>query len=69
MASHGQASSLVIARNSDEGGCPPRETALRISEIELMKTLNIWRIEEGRITPVLVLFRRTIGCTASEKKH
>jgi hypothetical protein len=38
-------------------------------EMELVKAVNIWRIEEGRITRVPVLFGRGIGCTASEKKH
>jgi hypothetical protein len=56
MASHSQASSRGIARSSDEDECPPRKTVLRIAEIELMKAFNIWRIEEGRITPVPVLF-------------
>jgi hypothetical protein len=44
---------------------PLGETALRISEIELMKTVNIWRIEETPVRPVLVVLRRTIGGTAS----
>ena len=56
MAAHNQASSLVVVRRPDEGECLPGETALRISEIELMKTVNIWRIEEGRITRAPVLF-------------
>jgi hypothetical protein len=43
--------------------------ASSLVEIELMKAFNIWRIEEGRITRVPVLFGRGIGCTASEKKH
>jgi len=30
--------------------------ALALVEIELMKAFNIWRIEEGRITRVPVLF-------------
>jgi hypothetical protein len=32
-----------------------------------MKAVNIWRVEEGRVR--LVLLRRAIGCTASEKEH
>jgi hypothetical protein len=46
MAPHNQASSLVVARSSGEGECPPGEAALWSSEIELMKTVNIWRVEE-----------------------
>jgi hypothetical protein len=67
MAAHNQPSSLVVARSSDEGECPLGEAALWISEIELMKAVNIWSVEEapGR----WVLLRRTIGCTTSEKKH
>jgi hypothetical protein len=56
MAPHNRASSLVVAHSSDDGKCSPGEAALRISEIELMKTVNIWRVEEGRITRVPVLF-------------
>jgi hypothetical protein len=56
MAPHNQPSSLVIARSSDEGESPPGEAALLMSGIELMKAFNIWRIEEGRITRVPVLF-------------
>jgi hypothetical protein len=67
MAPHNQASSLVVARSLDEIECPPGEAALRISEIELMKTVNIWRVEEAPVR--WVLLRRAIRCTASEKKH
>jgi hypothetical protein len=56
MAPHNRASPLVVARSSDEGDCPLGEAALWISGIELMKAFNIWRIEEGRITRVPVLF-------------
>jgi len=56
MAPHNRASSLVVARCPDEGECSPGEAEVRISEIELMKAFNIWRIEEGRITRVPVLF-------------
>jgi hypothetical protein len=42
---------------------------MRISEIELMKTVNIWRIEEAPVRRGVVVLRRTIGGTASEKKH
>jgi hypothetical protein len=69
MAAHNQASFLFVARCPDEGECSLGDAALRMSEIELMKAFNIWRIEEWRITRVPVLFRRAIGCTASEKEH
>jgi hypothetical protein len=49
------------------GECPLVEAALRISGIELMKTLNIWGVEERRVRRVLL--RRAIGCTAAEKEH
>ena len=49
------------------GECLPGEAALRISEIELMKAVNVWRVEEGPVR--LVLLRRAIGCTAGEKEH
>jgi len=39
------------------------------AETELMKAVNIWRVEEGRVTRVPVLFQRAIGCTTSEKEH
>jgi len=38
-----------------------------ISGIELMKALDVWRVEEGPVR--LVLLRRAIGCTAGEKEH
>jgi hypothetical protein len=63
MAPHNQASSVVVARGLDEGECPLREGALQISEIELMKAVNIWRVEEAPVR--WVLLRRTIGCTAN----
>ncbi len=56
MVAHNQASSLIVARSPDEGECSPGEVALRMYEIELMKAFNIWRIEEGRVTRVPVLF-------------
>jgi hypothetical protein len=56
MAAHSQASSLVVARSPSEGESPPGDVALLMSGIELMKAFNIWRIEEGRITRVAVLF-------------
>jgi len=54
MAPHNQASSLVVARSPDENECPPGEAALTISEIELVKAINIWRVEEGPIRRVLL---------------
>jgi len=56
MAAHNQTSSLVVARSPSEGESPPSDAALLMSGIELMKAFNIWRIEEGRITRVPVLF-------------
>ena len=38
-----------------------------VAEIQLMKAVNIWRIEEAPVR--WVLLRRAIGCTASEKEH
>jgi len=69
MAAHNQAFSLGVARSPSEGESSPSDAALLMSGIELMKAFNIWRIEEGRITRVPVLFRRTIGCTTNEKEH
>ena len=42
-------------------------SALRISGIELMKAVRVWRVEEGPVRRVLL--GRAIGCTASEKEH
>jgi hypothetical protein len=47
----------------------PHNQTSSLVEIELMKAVNIWRVEEGRVTRVPVLFRRAIGCTTSEKEH
>jgi hypothetical protein len=44
------------------------EATLRISGIELMKAIRIWTVEEAPVRRLLLL-RRTIGCTAAEKKH
>jgi hypothetical protein len=38
-----------------------------MSGIELMKAVNVWRVEKARGRGVLL--RRAIGCTAAEKKH
>ena len=40
---------------------------VRISGIELMKAVNVWRIEESLVRQVLL--RRAIGCTTGEKEH
>jgi hypothetical protein len=40
---------------------------VRISGIELMKAVNVWRIEEALVRRVLV--RRAMGCTTGEKEH
>jgi hypothetical protein len=40
---------------------------VRISGIELMKAVNVWRIEESLVRRVLL--RRAFGCTTSEKEH
>jgi hypothetical protein len=56
MAPHNQASSLVVALCPDEGECSPGDAAVRMDGIQLMKAFNIWRIEEGRITRVPMLF-------------
>ena len=42
--------------------------ASSLVEIELVKAVNIWRVEEAPVRWVLLL-RRAIGCTASEKEH
>jgi hypothetical protein len=44
----------------------PHNQTSSLVEIELVKTVNIWRVEEASAR--WVLLRRTIGCTASEKK-
>jgi hypothetical protein len=56
MAAHNQASSLLVVRSPSKGESPPSDAGLLMSGIELMKAFNIWRIEEGRITRVPVLF-------------
>jgi hypothetical protein len=38
-----------------------------ISGIELMKAVNVWRVEEGPVRGGLL--RRALGCAASEKEH
>jgi hypothetical protein len=46
---------------------PPSETTPWSSGIELMKALNVWRVEEGPVS--WGLLRRVLGCTASDKEH
>jgi len=46
---------------------PLGEATLRISGIELMKALDVWRVEEGPVRRGLL--RRALGCTASDKEH
>ena len=43
------------------------EATLRISGIELMKALDVRRVEEGPVRRGLL--RRALGCTASDKEH
>ena len=44
------------------------EATLRIAGIELMKALDVWRVEEGPVRR-RGLLRRALGCTASAKEH
>jgi hypothetical protein len=41
---------------------------VRITGIELMKALDVWRVEEGPVRRGL-LRRRALGCTASYEEH
>ena len=47
---------------------PLGEATLRISGIELMKALDVWRVEEGPVRR-RGLLRRALGCTPSDKEH
>jgi hypothetical protein len=71
MLSWMRRSPLLPLRASDESECQVSEPALRISGIELMKALNVWRVEEGPVRRVLARarLRRAIGCTAAEKEN
>jgi len=40
---------------------------LRTYGIDLMKAVNVWRIEDAPVRRVLL--RRATGCTTSEKEH
>jgi hypothetical protein len=56
---------LTVTKVHDEH--PLGEATLRISGIELMKALDVWRVEEGPVRRGLL--RRALGCTASDKEH
>lgn len=45
---------LPLRASPDESECQVGEAALRISGFELMKALNIWRVEEGPVRGVLL---------------
>ena len=55
-------SNLTVTQVQDEH--PLGEATLRISGIELMEALDVWRVEEGPIRRGLL--RRALGCTASD---
>jgi hypothetical protein len=58
-------SNLTVTQVHDEH--PLGEATLRISGIELMKGLDVWRVEERPVRRRLL--RRALGCTASDKEH
>ena len=45
---------LPLRPSPDESECQIGEPALRISGFELMKALDVWRVEEGRVRGVLL---------------
>ena len=45
---------LPLRASPDESECQVSEPALRISGFKLMKALNVWRVEEGRVRGVLL---------------
>ena len=45
---------LPLRASPDESECQVSEPALRISGFKLMKALNVWRVEEGRVGGVLL---------------
>ena len=49
------------------GEHPPGEATLRICGTELMKALDVWRVEEGPVRRGLL--RRALGGTASDKEQ
>ena len=46
--------SFPLRAYPDESECQVAEPALRISGFKLMKALNVWRVEEGRVGGVLL---------------
>ena len=62
---------LPLRASPDESERQVSEPALRISGFKLMKALNVWRVEEGPVRPVLARarLRRLIGCAAAEKEY
>ena len=44
---------LPLRPSPDESECQIGEPALRISGFELMKALNVWRVEEWRVGGML----------------
>ena len=45
---------LPLRASPDESECQVAEPALRISGFELMKALDVWRVEEGPVRGVLL---------------
>ena len=45
---------LPLRPSPDESECQVGGPALRISGFKLVKTLNVWRVEEGRVRGVLL---------------
>ena len=45
---------LPLRASPDETECQVAEPALWISGFKLMKALNVWRVEEGRVGGVLL---------------
>ena len=45
---------LPLRPSPDESECQIGEPALRISGFELMKALDVWRVEEGWVRGVLL---------------
>ena len=45
---------LPLRPSPDESECQIGKATLRISGFELMKALNVWRVEEGRVGGVLL---------------
>ena len=46
--------SFPLRAYPDESECQVAEPALWISGFKLMKALNVWRVEEGRVRGVLL---------------